>query len=703
MSSYRVAPSNVSLYSDTRAQTSLSAQSSNLFQNAADFEIVGGQFVLGDVHNHHKDSGPAIRSTNISLPLNIMDETFSESEIYCNQLLRRKRGFPLYVPGPQRNLPAEYRKSGVQIGDVGRITPEGIFDFFFNIYLPPEHPINANIPEDFVPLSPYNPIDVVHHVFDPGNHVSTSSVQKLDIGPRLDEFVFDCSAPQGAVLALPYGAHLEKLENLETVRDYAAMHAESWYKYINGPRGRGLANGALYLVTGREKAPSWGMASFHSVGDGFKLAFKSTLVDSAIGSFSQYRWSGSRAQTKSYHPSPRNNARLNQTTFIHGLSISISTGIWGRLFGTVELREIVESRLGSSNAHSMSQNPGSSSSFSWSLGFLGGGTAAGGKHHLEQKHVSLSDLSPISKIFHPGELINDYILQKAPQATVVMSHDDDWSSILGDDQSTGYKIQNVSELLQRIDEQFSVTQKDEGLGVVTNETITAPVTALLETLSLSAITPPIGYFGGGPQLYPQPSINQDDPSLQTKQHRLGAAYSSYSPASYFDPQYPATPYTQYAASQRQPYSSSSTSQYGSNYPGFTAAAGPREYTEYTPPAPDTGTCIRQCYNCGAMSTPLWRRDHVTQRTLCNACGLYQAQRNEPRPQALIGRDSEDDELMVGDGPQCSHCGTYKTSVWRRNKDGEQVCNACGVYSRINGRERPLTTKQSKVNPRKKHS
>ena len=126
------------------------------------------------------------RASMIPLPsLNIMDETFSESEIYCNQLLRRKRGFPLYVPGPHRNLPAEYRKGGVQIGDVGRITPEGIFDFFFNIYLPSEHPINANfVPDDFHPLTRYVSRDIVHVEFDPGNYVSTSSVQKQGLGDQ---------------------------------------------------------------------------------------------------------------------------------------------------------------------------------------------------------------------------------------------------------------------------------------------------------------------------------------------------------------------------------------------------------------------------------------------------------------------------------------------------------------------------------------
>ncbi|KAJ7745709.1 hypothetical protein B0H16DRAFT_971241 [Mycena metata] len=419
-----------------QAVTSLPAQSSNLFQNAAGFHIIGGQFVSGDVHNHQNTS-PANAGVSSS-PLNIMNENFSESEIYCNQLLRRKRGFPLYVPAPSQNLPAAYRRKGVAIGDVGRVTPEGIFDFFFNIYLPGDHSINDNdVPESFVPLLPYGSKDIVNIRYDPGDCVATSSVQKLALDPPLDEFpggdfVFSCSAPQGAILALPRGGHLEKLENLETIRAYVAAHAESWYKYITEVRGRALANGALYLVTGCEKAQSWGMASFHSVSDEFQLAFKPRIrPDSA----SQYRWSGVHghrlpAQHKSYNPST-NNSPLNQTTFIHGLSISLGVGLWAKLFAKVEIRDIGDSQLGGIRGNSMAYSAGSSL-FSWSLGILGGG-AAGGKQrtHTQQRgNIFLSDLSPISKIFHPGELINAHILQKAPQATVVLSHDDDWSDIL---------------------------------------------------------------------------------------------------------------------------------------------------------------------------------------------------------------------------------------------------------------------------------
>jgi hypothetical protein len=84
----------------------------------------------------------------------------------------------LYRPEPQKNLPDQYQRTGIAIGDVGTVTVEGDFDFFFNIYLEADNPINANVPQDFVPLLPYLSVDIKHYGFDPGNHVSTG-IHKL--------------------------------------------------------------------------------------------------------------------------------------------------------------------------------------------------------------------------------------------------------------------------------------------------------------------------------------------------------------------------------------------------------------------------------------------------------------------------------------------------------------------------------------------
>jgi hypothetical protein len=113
-------------------------------------------------------------------------QVYSESEIYWRQMLFQRRGFPLYDPVPQISLPEAYQKLGVSIGDVGTITPEGTFDFFFNIFHPCDDPINANnTPEGFTPLALYDAKDIFHYKDPPGTHVSTSTVSRLDVDAPL--------------------------------------------------------------------------------------------------------------------------------------------------------------------------------------------------------------------------------------------------------------------------------------------------------------------------------------------------------------------------------------------------------------------------------------------------------------------------------------------------------------------------------------
>ncbi|KAJ7676511.1 hypothetical protein DFH06DRAFT_953848, partial [Mycena polygramma] len=126
---------------------------------------------------------------------------------------------------------------------------------------------------------------------------------------------------------------------------------------------------------------------------------------------------------------------------------------------------------------------------------------------------------------------------------------------------------------------------------------------------------------------------------------------------------------------------------------------------------------KRCTHCAATSTPLWRRNPATREPLCNACGLYLQQRGSLRPLALIAADREDDDEeeapvyaldvngnpIVDAGPECSHCHTHRTSVWRRSKAGARLCNACGVYARLKGRDRPLALRRNKIKPRCKHA
>jgi recombinational DNA repair protein (RecF pathway) len=51
--------------------------------------------------------------------------------------------------------------------------------------------------------------------------------------------------------------------------------------------------------------------------------------------------------------------------------------------------------------------------------------------------------------------------------------------------------------------------------------------------------------------------------------------------------------------------------------------------------------------------------------------------------------------------ECSHCHTHNTPVWRRDSQGEQVCNACGSYEKLRGRKRPLHLMAKQFSPRLK--
>ncbi|VDP06312.1 unnamed protein product [Heligmosomoides polygyrus] len=70
----------------------------------------------------------------------------------------------------------------------------------------------------------------------------------------------------------------------------------------------------------------------------------------------------------------------------------------------------------------------------------------------------------------------------------------------------------------------------------------------------------------------------------------------------------------------------------------------------------------------------------TSEELCLlAClkSYLQFQQNSQRRQGLI----------------CSNCGGTNTTLWRRNTEGEPVCNACGLYYKLHNVQRPPTMKK----------
>lgn len=53
--------------------------------------------------------------------------------------------------------------------------------------------------------------------------------------------------------------------------------------------------------------------------------------------------------------------------------------------------------------------------------------------------------------------------------------------------------------------------------------------------------------------------------------------------------------------------------------------------------------------------------------------------------------------------RCTNCGTSNTPSWRRNTEGDPLCNACGLFLKLHGTLRPLSLKTDVIKRRNRKS
>lgn len=69
--------------------------------------------------------------------------------------------------------------------------------------------------------------------------------------------------------------------------------------------------------------------------------------------------------------------------------------------------------------------------------------------------------------------------------------------------------------------------------------------------------------------------------------------------------------------------------------------------------------------------------------------------------AAGGANNNNSSSMNSKDMSCTNCGTLTTTIWRRNVRGEMVCNACGLYFKLHGVNRPHTMRRDTIHTRRR--
>ncbi|XP_073824885.1 uncharacterized protein isoform X1 [Musca autumnalis] len=119
-------------------------------------------------------------------------------------------------------------------------------------------------------------------------------------------------------------------------------------------------------------------------------------------------------------------------------------------------------------------------------------------------------------------------------------------------------------------------------------------------------------------------------------------------------------------------------------------------SSYDPTLPQPPLTEAKCEQCGS---PIAREGN---KLFCPTCcaPAYRPVRMGPRqakPKAAAANNANNRRT----GVTCANCSTNSTTLWRRNNEGNPVCNACGLYFKLHNMNRPLSMKKEGIQKRKR--
>lgn len=121
--------------------------------------------------------------------------------------------------------------------------------------------------------------------------------------------------------------------------------------------------------------------------------------------------------------------------------------------------------------------------------------------------------------------------------------------------------------------------------------------------------------------------------------------------------------------------------------------------------------VVRCAQCGAMfRLSLWSRESG-QGPVCDACSGITVQEEDeevvegeqkPVITRTRGRKRKSNSNLEP-SPICANCQTTNTPLWRRDANGNTICNACGLYYKLHMVHRPITMMRTEIKRRKRSS